>query len=514
VSWIKLSGAMSGLGNGSIGFTVASNGSGSQRSGRIVVGRSSAQIAQGVGSVFVEGMVPQNGSGLSGQLTFRFNDSAGATDITFVQIQVASACFLAVSSDSVVLATAAGTSTLSLRIAGANISYGGCTIYSDGSSVTAAGNELTITLHMSFAIPLLGMVRISAKANSPNTSTGFVPVGQWAVPSPGSNCAFTLAPTGQSFGVAGGSVQLTVTASNGCSWIASSTASWLSLSQSNSTGTGAGTIAFSVAPNSTNAARTGFVMAGGQAFPVQQGGLPQLTQGSAVSGATFQAGMVPGSWALVKGSGLSNVTRIWADADFVGLGNSLPTNLSGVEVKVNNIAAAVYYIDPGQVSFQVPSGVSGTASVQVFNNGLASNTVTGAAVNTAPGIFPLIVNGTNYAIGVFLDGKLAGDPSLGSAFRKAKPGENLQLFVTGLVPTPAGVSITPQGVSGVTVTVGTITVNASSAGLTAVGEFYINFNVPNLPDGTYPITIRVNGISSPATIDSNPPGQLVLPIQH
>ena len=242
---------------------------------------------------------------------------------------------------------------------------------------------------------------------------------------------------------------------------------------------------------------------------------PVLNSGSVTNGATYVAGgLVPGSWAQVKGSNLSSVSRIWADADFVGLGNNLPTNLSGVQVKVNNLPAAVYYIDAGQVSFQVPTGVSGTASVQVFNNNGASNIVTGAAVNSAPGIFPLIVNGINYAIGVFLDGKLAGDPSLGSGFRNAQPGENLQLFVTGLIPTPAGVLITPQGVSGVSVTVGTITVPATSAGLTAVGEFYINFNVPSLANGTYPITISVNGVSSPATINSNPPGLLVLPIQH
>ena len=242
---------------------------------------------------------------------------------------------------------------------------------------------------------------------------------------------------------------------------------------------------------------------------------PILTSGLLANGATYVAGgLVPGSWALVQGSNLSTVSRIWADADFVGLGNNLPTSLSGVQVKVNNVPAAVYFIDQRQINFQVPNGVSGTASVQVINNGAASNIVTGAAVNSAPGIFPLIVNGTNYPLGQFLDGKLAGDPSIGSGFRKAKPGENLQLYVTGLVPTPAGVLITPQPVSGVKVTVGTITVDAPFAGLIAVGEFYINFNVPNLPDGTYPITISVNGVSSPATINSNPPGPLVLPIQN
>jgi uncharacterized protein (TIGR03437 family) len=71
------------------------------------------------------------------------------------------------------------------------------------------------------------------------------------------------------------------------------------------------------------------------------------------NGATYIAGgPVAGSWAQVKGTGLSSATRIWSNSDFTGLGNSLPTNLSGVQVKVNNLPAAVYYIDAGQVSFQ------------------------------------------------------------------------------------------------------------------------------------------------------------------
>jgi uncharacterized protein (TIGR03437 family) len=244
---------------------------------------------------------------------------------------------------------------------------------------------------------------------------------------------------------------------------------------------------------------------------------PVLTSGSVANGATYKAGgLVPGSWAQVKGTGLSGVTRIWGSDDFKGLGNNLPTNLSGVQVMVNNLRAAVYYIDSGQVSFQVPSGVSGTASVQVINNGAASDTVTGAAVSSSPGIFPIIVNGANYPAAVFAsDSMFAGDPSAGSVFRKAKAGEAVQLYATGLVTTTAGVVPgPPQGIDGVTVTVtvGSATVNADFAGLVAVGEFQINFKVPNLPAGSYPISIAVGGVSSPATIDSNPPGPIMLPI--
>jgi len=245
---------------------------------------------------------------------------------------------------------------------------------------------------------------------------------------------------------------------------------------------------------------------------------PTLKPGSLANGATYIAGgLVPGSWAQVKGTGLSNVTRNWSASDFVGLGNNLPTNLSGVEVNVNSVPAAVYYVAPDQVSFQVPAGVSGTASVEVINNGAASNAVTAATANNAPGIFPVIVNGTNYPAGVFLDGDYVGDPSIGSNFRNAKPGDVIQLFATGLVLTPAGVLPVAQGVTGVTVSVGSITVPAAFAGLVTVGEFQINFTVPqqfaSLAAGLYPITISVNGVSSPVTIDTNPPGQLVIPIQ-
>ena len=248
-------------------------------------------------------------------------------------------------------------------------------------------------------------------------------------------------------------------------------------------------------------------------------GVPTLTAGSAANGATYvEGGLVPGSWAQVKGTQLSNVTRLWGDSDFTGLGNNLPTNLSGVQVRVNNLPAAVYYIDAGQVNFQVPTGISGTASVQVINNGTASNTITAAAVSIAPGIFPIIVNGKNYPAGVFLDGKFAGDPTNGPAFRNAKPGDVIQLYATGLVPTPAGVLPAPQGVSGVTVTIGDVTVPADFAGLVAVGEFQINFTVPqqfaSLPPGTYPISISINGVPSPADINSSPPGPVVIPIQH
>ena len=117
-------------------------------------------------------------------------------------------------------------------------------------------------------------------------------------------------------------------------------------------------------------------------------------------------------------------------------------------------------------------------------------------------------------IGVFQLDRGALRTGVNAAFRKAKPGDAIQLYATGLASTPAGVLPSLQQLTGVTVTIGTTTVPASFAGLVAVGEFQINFTVPQISDGVYPISITVNGVASPANTNTNPPAPLVIPIQH
>jgi len=215
--------------------------------------------------------------------------------------------------------------------------------------------------------------------------------------------------------------------------------------------------------------------------------------------------MVPGSWALVKGTGLSNVTRIWNLADFSG--NNLPTSLSGVQLTVNNIPAAIYYIDSSQINFQVPSGVTGQAAIQVHYAGASSNTLTTTAATSAPGLFPNIQGSSAYPAAVFFDGTYVGS-------RAAKPGDVIALFATGLEAEPAGMIPTATAIQGVTVTLGTTVIPASYAGQTVyAGEFQINFTVPNLAAGAYAVSIHLNNASSPQTVNTTPPLQVTIPIQ-
>jgi uncharacterized protein (TIGR03437 family) len=248
--------------------------------------------------------------------------------------------------------------------------------------------------------------------------------------------------------------------------------------------------------------------------------LPTLETGSLANGATYvSGGLVPGSWAQVKGTNLSKTSRAWNASDFTGLGNNLPTSLDGVQVKVNNLPAAVWYISPTQVNFQVPAGITGTATVQVITNGQTSNSVSAATATISPGIFPVPVNGTNYAAAQFYpDYTYVGDPANGAGYRKAVPGDIVLLYATGLTPVPAGTAITPTFLGGVTVTIGSVTIPALATVLVAVGEFQINFAVPqdfaSMPPGLYPISISINGVTSPASINSSPPSPVVIPIQH
>jgi uncharacterized protein (TIGR03437 family) len=230
---------------------------------------------------------------------------------------------------------------------------------------------------------------------------------------------------------------------------------------------------------------------------------------SVVNGATFQPGIVPGSWTTILGANFSDATRIWGDSDFNN-GNILPTNLSGVSVKINGLDAPVYFISPGQINVQAPANISGNVSVVVSHNGVSSNSGTANAVSVSPGLFTYSLGGKTYPSALY-NGTftIVGDPALYGSAAKAKAGDIIQLYATGLGPSPAGNIISsPIGFSGtVTATIGTANAPVLGAALVAVGEFQVNIQVPSgLADGDYPLTIKVGSTSSQSGV--------VIPIGH
>jgi uncharacterized protein (TIGR03437 family) len=210
--------------------------------------------------------------------------------------------------------------------------------------------------------------------------------------------------------------------------------------------------------------------------------------------------LTPGGWFYVVGTDLSETTRIWGGSDFADA-TTLPTDLDGVEVWVNGAPVPVYFISPGQVNAQAPDDISGTATVQVVRLGLAGNTLTAPVVSINPSVYFYDAGGKDYAAALFTDYSIMGDPAVVPGTHKAKVGDVIQLYAAGLGPAQSGTAITsPVLVTGVGVTIGSTSATVSFAGLVAPGQYQVNFTVPQLASGEYPIQVSRLGKTSPSNV--------------
>lgn len=82
-------------------------------------------------------------------------------------------------------------------------------------------------------------------------------------------CVYSLSQTGTSAGESGDLRQVAIQTAPGCNWNASSNNPWLTI-LSGTSGSGNGTVRFSVAPNSTASSRTGTLAIGGVTYTVTQ----------------------------------------------------------------------------------------------------------------------------------------------------------------------------------------------------------------------------------------------------
>lgn len=86
---------------------------------------------------------------------------------------------------------------------------------------------------------------------------------------PPPTCTYSLSRTSRTFHATGGTGKITVTSQSNCSWTAVSNVSWITVT-SGSTGSGNGTVKYSVAANPNSTQRTGTLTIGGQTFTVKQ----------------------------------------------------------------------------------------------------------------------------------------------------------------------------------------------------------------------------------------------------
>ena len=212
-----------------------------------------------------------------------------------------------------------------------------------------------------------------------------------------------------------------------------------------------------------------------------------------VQGATFQPGIVSGSWVTITGQNLATATRTWWPDEIVG--DTLPVEIDHVLVTVNGKNAAVYYVSPTQLNVQAPTDTTiGPVNVQVTRDGATSAVIQADYVAASPGFFTFSANGKNFVAGVHLDGAYVGDIA-GTV--PATPGETIELFATGLGASPGGVAppvtpLTPLP----SVTIGGVAATVQFAGLTYTGEWQLNVVVPQVSAGEQSITIGYGGATA------------------
>ena len=91
-------------------------------------------------------------------------------------------------------------------------------------------------------------------------------VNQAAAPA---TCTYSISPTRATFGRAGGTGTVNVTATSGCSWTAVSNNTWITVT-GGASGAGNGTVSYSVAALPGQGARNGRLTIAGQSFTVKQ----------------------------------------------------------------------------------------------------------------------------------------------------------------------------------------------------------------------------------------------------
>ena len=237
--------------------------------------------------------------------------------------------------------------------------------------------------------------------------------------------------------------------------------------------------------------------------PGSGGSTPTISSNGVVNGASFQPGIVPGSWLTIQGSNLSPVTDTWEKAIVNG---KLPTLLDGVSVNVGSQQAFVYYISPTQINVQAPNVGTGPVPVTVSTPTGTSPAVTATVVDQAPAFF-LWPNSQTVATRQDASLAVKNGTFAGSTTVAAKPGDVIILWGTGFGPTTptvaAGIQVpggTQYNCSPVTISLGSASPQVFGCALSPgfAGLYQVAIQVPStMADGDYPIKATVNGTSSP-----------------
>jgi hypothetical protein len=479
-SWIAITSTAEGQGAGSVTYRVAPNSDPAPRHSVIGVNDTEVTVAQEPGAchftvALSDAVVPPNGGSLSVPVTASAPTCAwtAGTSVTWIDGSTAPR-------------TGNGTVTWTVQPNVGEARTGGVTVAGQALTVLQQGAACESTLSPSSAsidfaggivaiqvtvptgcgwtklVPVdwvtveagttsgPGLAKVTVAANPASTprqttlvianrsftitqsaSTTLPPQQPGPTPAPGPTptpapipCQYSLGLAGRAVAATGGSGLVNISTTVGCLWSASASVPWLSITGATS-GTGAGTLNFSVTPNATTAVRTGTLTIAGQTFTVTQ----------AAAECTFSISRDSDSVAAAGGTGSVTITTAagcaWAASDnaawlsltnangtgsgtvnFTAAANPTTTarigtiTVGGQIFTVTQAAApCVFSINPasqavaaaggaGSVTITTTAGCAWTATV---NAGWLSITGASTGAGTGPVTFSVSANATTAA---------------------------------------------------------------------------------------------------------------------
>ncbi len=317
-------------------------------------------------------------------------------------------------------------------------------------------------------------------------------------------CTFSIAPTSESFPASGGTGSLALMAPDGCMWTASSNDSWITITSGES-GSGNGTVEYSVAANPGASSRTGTMTIAGQTFTVTQAGtapVSALTVSPLTLSFSGAVGDPPAQQALQVGSDAGTV------------------NWSATVELLNGSGWLTVSPTSGSATLQQPA----TVTVEVNFAALA-----------AAGVFQAVVSVTNTDTGFSIavpvqavvtspGGQLLLDQTA-FLFRVAEggfapPAQTLRVLNNGTEPVswslselPPWLTASPQsGTAGVgAAQASAITLAANPSGLAAgVLQVLVTVSAPGASNDPqlFTTTLHVVPTNTPVTADIGPNGML------
>jgi len=154
----------------------------------------------------------------------------------------------------------------------------------------------------------------------------------------GTTCSFSVTPTAVSIGATGGTgTPISVSVGSGCSWTATSSAGWITI-LTGATGTGNGSVTYSVQSN-TGSARTGTLTVAGESVTISQSA--PCTYGISPNNDTIDKQGGTGRVSVTTQSGctwtaVSNATWITITSGSSGAGNGTVNFTAAANTTGNN----------------------------------------------------------------------------------------------------------------------------------------------------------------------------------